>query len=94
MEKLSHSELMQQSLEEATFYMTSAIEIINDKFNDSSYAENHPELLGAFMQTAAIANLESVLLNELGNRKSDRSDTVNHSLIKFILGQISDTTAD
>ncbi len=49
MEKLSHSELMQQSLEEATFYMTSAIEIINDKFNDSSYAENHPELLGAFM---------------------------------------------
>lgn len=67
MEKLLHSELMQQSLEEATFYMTSAIEIINDKFNDSSYAENHPELLGAFMQTAAIANLESVLLNELGN---------------------------
>ena len=47
--------------------MVSAIEIINDKFNDSSYAENHPELLGAFMQTAAIANLESVLLNGLGN---------------------------
>ena len=46
MEKLSHSELMQQSLEEATFYMTSAIEIINDKFNDSSYAENHPNFRG------------------------------------------------
>lgn len=67
MEKKSYSELQQQSLEETTFYMTSAIEIINDKFNDSSYAKNHPELLGAFMQTAAIANLESVLLNGLGN---------------------------
>ena len=65
MERKSYSELQQQSLEEATFYMTSAIEIINDKFNDSSYAENHPELLGAFMQTTAIANLESVLLNKL-----------------------------
>ncbi len=47
--------------------MTSAIKIINDKFNDSSYAENYPELLGAFMQTAAIAYLESILLNGLGN---------------------------
>lgn len=67
MEKKSYSELQQQSLEEVTFYMDSAIEIINNKFNDSSYAENHPELLGAFMQTAAIANLESVLLNGLEN---------------------------
>lgn len=27
-------------------------------------------------------------------RKGDRPDTVNHSLIRFILGQISDTTTD
>lgn len=53
MEKLSHSELMEQSLKETTFYMTSAIKIINDKLGES-YAENHPELLGAFMQTTAI----------------------------------------
>lgn len=66
MEKLSHSRLMEQSLEEATFYMTSAINIINKKLGES-YAENHPELLGAFMQTAAISNLESVLLNKLEN---------------------------
>lgn len=66
MEKLSHSGLMEQSLEEATFYMTSAINIINKKMGES-YAENHPELLGAFMQTAAISNLESVLLNKLEN---------------------------
>ncbi len=66
MEKLSHSGLMEQSLEEATFYMTSAINIINKKLGES-YAENHPELLGAFMQTAAISNLESVLLNKLEN---------------------------
>ena len=66
MEKLSHSELMQQSLEEATFYMTSAIKIINDKLGES-YAENHPELLGAFMQTTATSNLESILLNKLEN---------------------------
>lgn len=64
MEKLSHSGLMDQSLKETTFYMTSAIKIINDKLGES-YAENHPELLGAFMQTAAISNLESVLLNKL-----------------------------
>ena len=64
MEKLSHSELMEQCLKETTFYMTSAIKIINDKLGES-YAENHPELLGAFMQTTAISNLESILLNKL-----------------------------
>lgn len=64
MEKKFYSELQQQSLDETTFYMTSAINIINKKLGES-YAENHPELLGAFMQTAAISNLESVLLNKL-----------------------------
>lgn len=66
MEKLSHSGLMEQSLKETTFYMTSAINIINKELG-KSYAENHPELLGAFMQTDAISNLESVLLNKLEN---------------------------
>lgn len=66
MEKKSYAELQQQSLDETTFYMTSAISIINRKLGES-YAENHPELLGAFMQTAAIANLEAVLLNKLEN---------------------------
>lgn len=65
-EKKTYSELMQQSVEESTFYMTSAIDIINKKLGES-YAENHPELLGAFMQTIAIANLESVLKNKLEN---------------------------
>ncbi|TCO88118.1 hypothetical protein EV202_1271 [Bacteroides heparinolyticus] len=65
-EKKTYSELMQQSVEETTFYMTSAIDIINKKLGES-YAENHPELLGAFMQTTAIANLESVLKNKLEN---------------------------
>lgn len=65
-EKKTYSELMQQSVEESTFYMTSAIDIINKKLGES-YAENHPELLGAFMQTTAIANLESVLKNKLEN---------------------------
>ena len=64
MEKKPYSALQQQSLDETTFYMTSAINIINKKLGES-YAENHPELLGAFMQTTAIANLESVLLNKL-----------------------------
>ena len=66
MEKLSHSGLMEQSLKETTFYMTSAINIINKELG-KSYAENHPELLGALMQTAAISTLESVLLNKLEN---------------------------
>lgn len=65
-EKKPYSELMQQSVEETTFYMTSAIDIINKRLGES-YAENHPELLGAFMQTIAIANLESVLKNKLEN---------------------------
>lgn len=64
--KLLHSELMQQSVEEATFYMTSAMDIINKKYG-VAYAEEHPEIVAAFMQTAAIANLESVLLNKLEN---------------------------
>ncbi|WP_294615538.1 hypothetical protein [Bacteroides oleiciplenus] len=66
MEKKSYSELQQQSLEETAFYMTSAIKVINDKLGEF-YAEEHPEILGAFMQTAAITNLESVLLNKLEN---------------------------
>ena len=32
-----------------------------------AYAEEHPEIVAAFMQTAAIANLESVLLEKLEN---------------------------
>lgn len=32
-----------------------------------TYAENHPEIRMAFMQTIAIANLELVLLNGLKN---------------------------
>lgn len=66
MEKKSYSELQQQSLEEATFYMTSAIRLINKELGEL-YAEKHPEILGAFMETAAIANLESILLNKLEN---------------------------
>ena len=66
MEKKSDSELQQQSLEEATFYMTSAIRLINKELGEL-YAEKHPEILGAFMETAAIANLESILLNKLEN---------------------------
>lgn len=66
MEKKSYSELQQQSLEETAFYMISAIKVINDKLGEF-YAEEHPEILGAFMQTAAITNLESVLLNKLEN---------------------------
>ncbi len=64
MEKLSHSELMEQSLKETTFYMTSAIKIINDKLGES-YAENHPELWGLSCRPPAISNLESILLNKL-----------------------------
>lgn len=66
MEKKSYSELMQQSVEETTFYMESAINIISKKYG-VDYAEKHPEIVAAFMQTAAIANLESVLLNKLEN---------------------------
>lgn len=66
MEKKSYSELQQQSVEEATFYFKSAMDIISKKYG-ASYAETHPELIAGFMQTAAIANLESVLLNKLEN---------------------------
>lgn len=66
MEKKSHSELMHQSVEEATFYMKSAMDMVI-KTHGVAYAEEHPEIVAAFMQTAAIANLESVLLNKLEN---------------------------
>lgn len=66
MEKKSHSELMHQSVEEATFYMKSAMDIVIKTYG-VAYAEEHPEIVAAFMQTAAIANLESVLLNKLEN---------------------------
>ncbi|MEL5895009.1 hypothetical protein AAE250_16140 [Bacteroides sp. GD17] len=65
-EKKAYSELMQQSVEETTFYMTSAMDIISNKYG-VAYAEDHPELVAAFMQTAAIINLESVLMNKLEN---------------------------
>jgi len=42
------------------------MKILNGK-QDESYEENHPEIRMAFMKTIAIANLESVLLNQLEN---------------------------
>lgn len=66
MGKLFHSELMQQSIEETKFYMETAFDVISKKFGNT-YAEQHPELVAAFMQTAAISNLESVLINKLEN---------------------------
>lgn len=46
--------------------MEYAMGIIDKKYG-VAYAEEHPEIVAAFMQTAAIANLESVLLNKLEN---------------------------
>lgn len=66
MEKKSYSEIMQQSVEEANFYMDEAIKVIDEKYG-VGYAISHPDILTAFMKTAAIANLESVLLNQLEN---------------------------
>ncbi len=66
MEKKSYSEIMQQSVEEANFYMDEAIKVIDEKYG-VGYAISHPDILAAFMKTAAIANLESVLLNQLEN---------------------------
>lgn len=40
-----------------------------------SYAENHPEIQMAFMQTIAIANLEPVLLNKL--------ESIEHTIIEY-----------
>lgn len=66
MEKKPYSEIMQQSIEETKFYMESAFNVISEKFGNT-YAEQHPELVAAFMQTAAISNLESILMNKLEN---------------------------
>lgn len=64
MEKKSYSELMQQSVEESRFYMEPANAVI-DKNMVQLMRRTTPKFGWLFMQTIAIVNLESVLLNKL-----------------------------
>jgi hypothetical protein len=48
-----NNELMRQSQMTANTYMGQAIDDIDDKLGDG-YASKHPELIAAYMQTAAI----------------------------------------
>lgn len=74
MEKKSYSELMQQSVEESRFYMEPANAVI-DKNMVQLMRRTTPKFGWLFMQTIAIANLESVLLNKL---KSIENATIRY----------------
>jgi hypothetical protein len=50
---MTYTELMQQSMMTAHDYMNHAKRDIDEMFNDG-YAEQHPELIAAYMKTAAI----------------------------------------
>ena len=47
-----NEELMKQATMTAGFYMEEAVRRIDEKFGEG-YASRHPELVGAFMRTAA-----------------------------------------
>jgi hypothetical protein len=55
--------LMAQATDTAHVYMFRAVESIDRKFGEG-YAEKHPELVGAFMQTAALDFLAVTLHNK------------------------------
>lgn len=64
---MTDSQLMQQALDTATNYFNAAIRIIDDRFGDD-FAKNHPELIAAFMRTAATdfhTSLQSRALDNL-----------------------------
>ncbi len=60
------TKLMQESIDDAEFYLTSSMEILNKKFGPG-YVEQHPELVAAMMQTAATANMQTIIRNMLEN---------------------------
>lgn len=49
---LTDADLIKQASDTANQYMIDAIRMINSKLGDG-YAQAHPELIAAFMQTAA-----------------------------------------
>lgn len=51
---LSDQELMKQAAMTATEYMNLGIHAIDERFGEEGYAKAHPQLLAAFMNTAAL----------------------------------------
>lgn len=62
--------LMQDGADTAHYYMHKAIESIDDKFGEG-YAKEHPELIGAFMQTAATDYQGTIIAKYLAEKTED-----------------------
>lgn len=59
---MNDTDLMKQSIATAASYFSAAVREIDDRFGDG-YAEKHPELIAAFMRTAAI-DFQTVFLTQ------------------------------
>lgn len=76
---LSSTELMEHAVKTAHDYMAGAILMIDKQFG-KGYAEMHPELLGAFMRTAAENFKTSTLcaaIQDLEQKVGDLIDSMN-----------------
>lgn len=62
----TYSQRMDDNIKEATYYLKVAKECIEAEYGHE-YAEAHPELVAAFMQTVAIKDLESSIVVTLEN---------------------------
>lgn len=72
---LDAKELMTQAHMTAHAYMHQAIKSIDDAFGEG-YAHEHPELVGAFMRSAATCFLATFLSNELSSRLDRIADAL------------------
>ena len=72
----SHHKTMLDASETAKHYMFKATGIIDKRFG-KNYAEKHPELIGAFMQTAAIDFATGMMVKHLISITDHLSDITN-----------------
>jgi hypothetical protein len=69
--------LMRQASMTAHEYFYQAIKTIDDKFG-KDYAEEHPELIGAFMQTAALDFQAGAILSAIETIGTELCDSISN----------------
>ena len=62
----SPQELMMQAAKTADFYMSEAVKSIDERFGEN-YSGDHPELVAAFMKTAALDFMATLIAQNIQN---------------------------
>jgi hypothetical protein len=68
--------LLRQAWKTADMYMTHAVDCIDGRFGEG-FAKAHPELVGAFMRTAASDLSGAIVAQQLRKGFEDHADIIN-----------------